>query len=148
MSVTMPLKPRMSEKAYALSKALNTYVFEVPMTANTTTVAAAVAEQFEVTVEDVRVMIVKGKVKRSYRKGGRPITGTRSDMKKALVRIKAGDKIAIFEALEAEDAKTEDKAKKAPVKADKPVATAPKKGLRAALGRSTQRQTQSRGGDK
>src|SRR5688572_9670576 len=96
----LALKPRMSEKAYATSQALHTYVFEVPITANKALVGAAVAEQFKVTVEDVRLMIVKGKTKISYKKRSRPAIGHRANMKKAYVRIKAGENIPVFEAME------------------------------------------------
>jgi ribosomal protein L23 len=103
----MALKPRMSEKAYATSQALNTYVFVVPDDANKVTVAAAVTEQFKVTVEEVNISILKGKKKRTYRRGGRPAVGTTNDLKKAYVRIKAGDSIPVFAAMEEEDAKAE-----------------------------------------
>lgn len=105
--MTMPLKPRMSEKAYALTNERNTYVFVVPGTANKVTVAEAVAEQFKVTVEAVNISITKGKVKRSYRRGGRPTVGRDNDIKKAYVRLKAGDQIPIFAAVEEEEAKAE-----------------------------------------
>ncbi len=107
MSDAMTLKPRMSEKAYALSTARNTYVFVVPDTANKVTIAAAVSEQFKVTVEEVNISILKGKKKRSYRRGGRPIVGRTSDIKKAYVRLKEGDAIPIFAAVEEEEAKAE-----------------------------------------
>ena len=103
----MPLKPRMSEKAYGLSTDRNTYVFVVPGDANKVTVAAAVTDQFKVTVEDVNISILKGKKKRSYRRGGRPIVGRTTDLKKAYVRLKAGDAIPVFAAVEEEEAKAE-----------------------------------------
>lgn len=96
MSKTMSLKPRMSEKAYAISMAENTYVFVVPMDANKASVTSAVSEQFGVTVEDVRTTVVKGKPKQAYRKRTRPVAGKRADLKKVYVRVKAGDKINIF----------------------------------------------------
>lgn len=143
---TMPLKPRMSEKAYAVSLAENTYVFEVPKTANKATVTAAVTAQFDVTVEDVRLAIVKGKIKRAYKRRARPIDGKRTDVKKAYVRLKAGDSIAIFEAPEEVKAeKTDDKKTQSQAKATTQPA---KQGrLRQALGKAP-RQTQNKGGDK
>ncbi len=107
MAEMMALKPRMSEKAYGLSQDRNTYLFMVPLTANKVTVAAAVQEQFKVTVEEVNIAILKGKVKRSYRRGGRPLMGRDNDVKKAYVRLKAGDQIPIFAAVEEEEAKAE-----------------------------------------
>jgi ribosomal protein L23 len=79
MSKTMILRPRVSEKAYGLSQLRNTYVFVVPGSANKLMIAAAVAAQFNVTVEDVNVANVKGKVKRTVRKGGRATTGQDSN---------------------------------------------------------------------
>lgn len=107
----MPLKPRMSEKAYGLSTTKNTYVFDVPKDANKVTVAAAVTDQFNVTVEDINISILKGKKKRSYKRGGRPTVGRTNDTKKAYVRLKAGDMIPVFAAIEEEEAKAEKTAK-------------------------------------
>ena len=118
----MPLKPRMSEKAYEMSQKLNTYVFVVPGDANKVTVAAAVTDQFKVTVEEVNISILKGKPKRSYRRGGRPIVGKTSDLKKAYVRLKAGDAIPIFAAVEEEEAKAEKTSVAIKKAADKKVA--------------------------
>lgn len=96
MSKSMILKPRISEKAYGLSEIANVYVFQVPTDANKLTVAQAVAEQFSVTVLAVNIANSKGKTKRTYRKGGRPTIGQRSDVKKAYVTLKEGDSIAVF----------------------------------------------------
>lgn len=142
----LSLKPRMSEKAYASSQNLQTYVFVVPTAANKAQVASAVAEQFKVTVEDVRLVLMKGKVKNSYRKRSRPVAGQRPTIKKAYVRIKAGENIPIFEALEEPKETVVQKAvKKANEKAAEKADKGDKPGrLRSALGR-TPRQTQSKG---
>lgn len=147
MDKTMALKPRMSEKAYAQSVAGNTYVVVVPMTANKLTVADAIVAQFGVTVEDVRIVVAKGKTKQSYRKGRRPVAGKRADFKKAYIRLKAGDSINIFG--------DEDKAEEKATKTDKAATESKtavkevkqKRSIGRALGR-TQRQTQDRGGSK
>jgi large subunit ribosomal protein L23 len=107
------LKPRISEKAYGLSQVRNTYVFDVPKDANRSQVAAAVAEQFEVTVVGVNITVIKGKTKRSYRKGGRPTLGRRADNKKAYVRLAEGQSIPIFASEE------ESKAEEKPAKKEK-----------------------------
>jgi large subunit ribosomal protein L23 len=96
MSKTAILRPRISEKSYGLSQIKNVYVFEVPTDANKLSVAQAVATQFSVTVETVNIMNVKGKVKRTIRRGGRSTMGKRSDIKKAYVTLKEGDSIAVF----------------------------------------------------
>lgn len=119
---SMTLKPRMSEKAYGLSKTRQTYVFAVPDDANKLTVAAAVEAQFKVTVETVNIAIQKGKAKRTYRRGGRPLIGKDNDVKKAYVRLKEGDVIPVFAAIDEEEAKAEKaaaKAEKAAKKAEK-----------------------------
>jgi large subunit ribosomal protein L23 len=102
MDKFMVLKPRISEKTYMMSEATRTYVVEVPGSANKDTVAKAVAAQFGVTVETVNIINVKGKTKRTVRKGGRPTMGKRSDFKKAYVTLKEGDKLPFFAEAEAE----------------------------------------------
>lgn len=111
MDKQMILKPRLSEKTYGLSLVRNTYTFEVPNNATKHTVARAVAAQFNVTVEEVNVINVKGKPKRTVRKGGRPTNGKRSDVKKAYVTLKEGDKLSVFDAIEG-DEKADKKATK------------------------------------
>lgn len=111
MDKFMILKPRVSEKTYALSIARNVYVVDVPGNANKDTVAKAVAAQFGVTVETVNIIVAKGKSKRTVRKGGRPTMGKRSDVKKAYVTLKEGDKLPFF--AEPEEEKKGDKKKAA-----------------------------------
>lgn len=96
MSAHLKLIPRRTEKTFA-SAQKGVYVFTVPTTANKNDITAAVAEQFEVTVTDVRVVNVKGKVKQQFRKNGRSVKGKRSDTKKAYVTLAEGDSIKIFE---------------------------------------------------
>lgn len=98
------LKPRLSEKAYRQSTLNQTYVFVVPGDANKMQIKSAVEAQFGVTVTGVNVIVQKGKTARSIRLGNRrarPITGKRSDFKKAYVQLKDGDKIKIFDEEEA-----------------------------------------------
>lgn len=116
----MTLKPRISEKAYALSQTGNVYVFQVPSSANKLTVAQAISDQFEVTVTSVNILTSKGKTKRTVRKGGRQTYGKRSDIKKAYVTLKAGDTIAVFATEEDEKTKpASKKAAKQKIKAEK-----------------------------
>jgi len=105
----MILKPRVSEKAYGQSQTMSTYVFVVPVDVNRHEVAGAVSAQFDVTVTDVNILNVKGKVKRTIRKGGRQTMGKDVDFKKAYVTLKEGDSIAVFAT---EDADNEPKGKK------------------------------------
>lgn len=123
MYKTLVLKPRMSEKAYRLSETQRTYVFDVDSAANKHNITQAVIAQFQVSVADVRIVIVKGKTKRTVRKGGRAINGRRSDVKKAYVTLKEGDSLPIFAAVE----EAEEKEKKAAEKAEKAAAKKEKK---------------------
>lgn len=118
MSKTTLLRPRLSEKTYVMGTTRNVYAFDVPTDANKQTVAAAVAAQFEVEVADVRLLNVKGKAKRSVRKGGRPVMGQRSDIKKAYVTLAEGSHLPFFDDPE-EDKKADKKAAKAAKKAEK-----------------------------
>jgi large subunit ribosomal protein L23 len=119
MSKELSLKPRMSEKTYASSMATNTFVFNVPKSANKIEIGAAVAEQFGVTVTNVRTAVGKGKQARSIRLGKyrKNVMGKRADYKKAFVTLKDGDSIPVFaavqEAEEAEAKAAEKAAKKA-----------------------------------
>lgn len=102
------LKPRISEKAYDLSKTSNVYVFGVPKNANKLSVSRAVSAQFNVTVESVRIAHLPAKPKRSIRSGGRKVTrGSQPGIKKACVKVKQGEIIPIFAAEDEEKARTE-----------------------------------------
>lgn len=107
MEKTLILKPRLSEKAYATSLAYNTFVFDVPKNANKHSVARAVEAQYDVAVEEVKVIILKGKTKRTVRKGGKVAKGRQSDVKKAYVKLKAGNSLPIFAAVEEAEQKQE-----------------------------------------
>ncbi|MGD8373862.1 MAG: 50S ribosomal protein L23 [Candidatus Woesebacteria bacterium] len=91
----LTLIPRISEKTYALAQA-NTYVFNVPSNVNKQQIADAVTKQYDVTVKDVNIVIAKGKVKQTIRKG-RPVQGKRNDVKKAYVTLAEGSSIKMFE---------------------------------------------------
>ena len=95
----MTLKPRISEKAYAQSEQGNVYIFDVPASAGKHDIAKAVAAQYEVKVEGVRIAGVPGKAQRAYRNRGRKsIQGQRSDIRKAYVTLNENDKLPIFAA--------------------------------------------------
>ena len=111
MENTTVLRPRLSEKTFGLANSNTVYVFDVPKETNKQTVAQAVAAQFKVTVVNVNMTNIKGKPKRLVRKGGRPVAGRRSDIKKAYVTLKEGEKLPFFEDPEA-DKKADKKAKK------------------------------------
>jgi len=85
------LAPRVTEKTTRVGESSNQYVFRVTNSANKLEVKSAVEELFEVNVESVRIVNVKGKSK-SFRQ--RP--GKRSDWKKAYVRVQQGQVIDVL----------------------------------------------------
>ena len=103
MSKTLLLKPRLSEKAYGLSEQGNTYVFDVPISANRHTVGAAVASQYGVGVVSVKIANTARKPIRAYKKRGRNITSARAGVRKAYVTLASGDKLPLFAAAENPD---------------------------------------------
>jgi large subunit ribosomal protein L23 len=72
------------------------YAFEVDPRANKIDIARAIEKKFRVTVENVRTMNYKGKAKSQMTKRGK-FTGTTSHFKKAIITLKEGDKIDLFE---------------------------------------------------
>lgn len=82
---------RLTEKSSKQSAELGQYTFEVAAAATKHTVAAAVEQAFKVTVRRVNIQNYRGKTKRS--RAGRP--SQTSDFKKAIVTLKAGDKIEL-----------------------------------------------------
>jgi large subunit ribosomal protein L23 len=95
----LTLIPHISEKAYGQSQE-NTYVFKVPLTANKQQIISAVTAQYGVKVADARMVISKGKQKKTIR-NGKPYPGFRSDTKKAYVTLVEGDSIKNFDEVEA-----------------------------------------------
>ena len=79
------LAPRMTEKTVLLAESANQYVFKVAKTASKSDIKNAVQTLFEVVVDDVRTVNVKGKQKNFSRRAGK-----RSDWKKAYVRLAEG----------------------------------------------------------
>jgi len=74
----------------------NVYAFEVSINANKIEIKNAIEKIFEVDVLCVNTIKYKGKP-RSYSFKRKRFTGFRSDWKKALVTVKAGQSIADFE---------------------------------------------------
>lgn len=103
------IRPIITEKSLTLATQRQ-FTFEVDRRANALQVAAAVADQYKVTVEVVRTQNIRGEERRN-RKG----VGHTRGWKKAIVTLKKGDKIPGFE-LETEEkpakADTTDKAAK------------------------------------
>ncbi|NLC07777.1 MAG: 50S ribosomal protein L23 [Syntrophomonadaceae bacterium] len=87
------VRPVVTERSTNLL-ADNKYTFYVNRDANKIEIKHAVEQMFKVNVTDVRTMVVKGKEKRRGRYVGRT-----SDRKKAIVTLRPGDRIAIFEGM-------------------------------------------------
>jgi large subunit ribosomal protein L23 len=85
------LAPILSEKSYEGSTR-NRYTFRVHDDAHKTQIRQAVEELFDVKVERVNVIKVQAKPKRRGL-----IKGTRPGWKKAVVQLRAGDTIEIFQ---------------------------------------------------
>ncbi len=101
MSNILIKKPIISEKSFNLA-ADGVYTFLVDLNSGKKQIAREVEELFKVDVISVNIVNIPGKIKR-VKKG----YGKRSDIKKALVRIKKGQKISIFEVEENKKQKTQ-----------------------------------------
>jgi len=84
--------PLITEKMDKARETLRQYSFVVDRAATKHEVALAVQTLFKVTVEGVRTSVVRGKVKRVGKSMGK-----RPNWKKAIVTLKEGDKIELFE---------------------------------------------------
>ncbi len=88
-------RPIVTEKMTALQEK-GQYAFEVERDANKIEIKRAVEKKFNVTVLDVRTTVHKGKAKSQMSRRGR-FEGRTPAWKKAIVRLKEGDKIQFFE---------------------------------------------------
>ena len=86
------IKPIVTEKSTALREERK-YTFRVPLSATKIQIRQAVEQIFKVKVQAVNTMRYEGKMKRLGRTQGR-----RSDWKKAVVTLKPGETIELFEA--------------------------------------------------
>jgi large subunit ribosomal protein L23 len=92
------IRPVVSEKSYVLA-AVDKYTFRVHPNAHKTQIRQAVEALFDdVKVLDVRTMSVKSKPKRRGLTSGRTRT-----WKKAVVQVRPGDTIPIFQGLQGLD---------------------------------------------
>ena len=90
------VKPILTEKILKLQEAHGKYAFVVNKNANKVEIKLAVQKKFDVTVDNVQTVNVKGKSKKMNTRRG--ITrGKRSDWKKAIVTLRSGDSIDFFE---------------------------------------------------
>lgn len=82
----------LTEKGQNLREEENKYLFEVERTATKRQIREAVEKLFDVTVEDVNTLIVRGRMRRMGR--GRAKT---KNWKKAIVQVAEGETIDFFE---------------------------------------------------
>lgn len=80
--------PHVSEKASTATEKYNTFVLKVAKDATKVEVKAAVHKLFEVEINEVRTLVVKGKIKRHKQRIGR-----RKHWKKAYVTLKEGQNL-------------------------------------------------------
>jgi large subunit ribosomal protein L23 len=85
-------KPLVTEKSTALQEDGNWLAFRVHPDANKIEIKAAIEKIFNVTVLQVNTLNVQGKTKRFGKN-----TGVSKGWKKAMLRLKDGDKIEMFE---------------------------------------------------
>jgi len=85
-------RPLLTEKATIARETRREYAFEVAREANKIQIKEAVESRFGVKVQDVRTISVPGKRRRM---GAH--SGTRPDWKKALVTLREGQTIELYE---------------------------------------------------
>lgn len=85
------IRPIVTEKSVLAKENENVIAFEVARSANKIEVKKAVEKLFEVKVDDVRLLNVRGKVKRLGRNVGR-----RPNWRKAYVRLAEGERAPEF----------------------------------------------------
>ncbi|MGP1956294.1 MAG: 50S ribosomal protein L23 [Arsenophonus sp. NC-PE1-MAG3] len=81
-------EPHISEKASTIMEKSNTIVLKVAKDATKSEIKATVQKLFEVEVNGVNTLLVKGKIKRHAQR-----IGHRSDWKKAYVALKKGQSL-------------------------------------------------------
>jgi large subunit ribosomal protein L23 len=86
------IAPVVTEKSSAAYAARKQYAFRVHRDATKPEIRAAIERLFDVTVTAVRTLVVPAK-RRTYRQHA----GRRPGWKKAIVTLKDGDSIAVFE---------------------------------------------------
>lgn len=86
------IRPLLTEKITGLREKTNTVGFVVHPDANRIQIRQAIEALLKVKVDKINVMNIRGKIKRLGRFSGR-----RSDWKKALVTLKDGEKLEMYE---------------------------------------------------
>lgn len=91
------IEPVLSEKSNMMREAAaKAYVFKVDPSANKAQIMQAVVEKFNVKPQSCNIVSVKGKEKSRRTKSGFQ-TGKTAPWKKAVVTLKKGDSISLFD---------------------------------------------------
>jgi len=90
------IRPLITEKMTNITADKGKYGFLVNPKSNKIEIAKAVEKKFNVHVVSIRTINHPGKMKTQFRKSGR-FTGKTSKFKKAIITLKEGEKIEIFE---------------------------------------------------
>jgi large subunit ribosomal protein L23 len=90
------ISPLITEKMTNISTDSGKYGFLVNPKANKIQIAKAIEQKFNVHVVDVKTINHPGKMKTQFRKSGR-FTGKTAKFKKAIITLKEGEKIELFE---------------------------------------------------
>ena len=85
-------RPLDTEKLDRIRDRENKFAFEIDIKANKTEVKQAIEQLFKVKVVDIKTAIVRGKFRRIGKSEGQ-----KSNWKKAIVTLKEGDAISLFE---------------------------------------------------
>ena len=86
------IRPIVTEKSTSHLGTEQTYAFQVGLSANKKQIARAIEAYYDVKVDKVRTLVMRGKTKRFGR-----FSGKRSNWKKAYVTLAPGDSINLFE---------------------------------------------------
>lgn len=90
------VRPLITEKMTNISADLGKYGFIVNTNANKIQIKQAIEKKFDVHVIEVKTINHPGKIKSQFRKSGK-FEGKTPRFKKAIVTLKEGEKIELFE---------------------------------------------------
>jgi large subunit ribosomal protein L23 len=96
MTRSILIKPVITEKLTLLQEQKNQYAFEVDIKASKIEIKNAIQKKFNVKVESIRTIRLKGKKKSQFTKRGR-FEGYRPSLKRAFVTLSKDSKIDLFE---------------------------------------------------
>ena len=90
------IRPLYTEKIAKLQDEENKYAFEVDRGSNKIEIRKEIENRFEVKVEKIQTMVVRGKMRQQLTRAGR-FYGRRPDWKKAVVTLAEGHTLDLFE---------------------------------------------------